>query len=174
MVENVLQKLIDLFTAGGANFHVLEHEASGKSSQSVAQIRGTELGQGAKALVCHVKGNGLKLYVLAVLPADKQADLTKLARALGARRASLASPVEVTELTGCVFGAVPPVSFHPNLKLVADPTLYTRYDELAFNAGALDHSIIIATQDYKRIVAPQLIDFLKEPTPTVEQTVEKH
>ena len=85
MVENVLQKLIDLFTAGGANFHVLEHEASGKSSQSVAQIRGTELGQGAKALVCHVKGNGLKLYVLAVLPADKQADLTKLAQALGAR-----------------------------------------------------------------------------------------
>ena len=111
---------------------------------------------------------------MAVLPADKQADLTKLAQALGARRASLASPVEVTELTGCVFGAVPPVSFHPNLKLVADPTLYTRYDELAFNAGALDHSIIIATQDYKRIVAPQLIDFLKEPTPTVEQTVEKH
>lgn len=169
MVENVLQKLIDLFTSGGAKFRVLEHEASGKSSLSVAQIRGTQLGQGAKALVCHVKGNGLKLYVLAVLPADKQADLTKLAQALGARRASLASPVEVTDLTGCVFGAVPPVSFHPQLKLVADPTLYTRYDELAFNAGALDHSIIIATEDYKRIVNPQLIDFLKDPVPNKVQ-----
>lgn len=165
MVENVLQKLIDLFTSGGAKFRVLGHEASGKSSLSVAQIRGTQLGQGAKALVCHVKGNGLKLYVLAVLPADKQADLTKLAQALDARRASLASPIEVSDLTGCVFGAVPPVSFHPQLKLVADPTLYTRYDELAFNAGELDHSIIIATEDYKRIVNPQLIDFLKEPVP---------
>mgnify|MGYP003209780665 CR=1 FL=1 len=158
MVENVLQKLIDLFTSGGAKFRVLEHEASGKSSLSVAQIRGTQLGQGAKALVCHVKGNGLKLYVL-----------TKLAQALGARRASLASPVEVADLTGCVFGAVPPVSFHPQLKLVADPTLYTRYDELAFNAGELDHSIIIATEDYKRIVNPQLIDFLKEPVPNEVQ-----
>lgn len=162
MVENVLENLIKLFENGKAQFRVLEHVAGGKSSQSVAEIRGTELGQGAKALVCHVKGNGIKQYVLAVLPADKQADLTKLAIALGARRASLASPVEVTELTGCVFGAVPPVSFHPDLKLVADPYLFARYNELAFNAGHLDHSIIIQTEDYRRIVNPQLIDFIKK------------
>ncbi len=165
MVENVLGKLIDLFEKGQARFRVLEHAEAGQSSQSVAEIRGTELGQGAKALVCHVKGNGLKLYVLAVLPADKQADLSKLAIALGARRASLASPDEVMELTGCIFGAVPPVSFHPDLKLVADPSLYERYKELAFNAGLRDHSIIINTEDYKRIVHPELIDFLKEVQP---------
>ena len=165
MVENVLNKLIDLFEKGEARFRVLEHAEAGQSSQSVAKIRGTELGQGAKALVCHVKGNGLKLYVLAVLPADKQADLSKLAVSLGARRASLASPDEVMELTGCIFGAVPPVSFHPDLKLVADPSLYERYDELAFNAGLRDHSIIISTEDYKRIVHPELIDFLKEVPP---------
>ena len=162
MVENVLEKLVNLFTEGQANFRVLEHAAAGKSSQSVAEIRGTELGQGAKALVCHVKGNGVKLYALAILPADKQADLAKLAQALGGRRASLASPEEVKELTGCVFGAVPPVSFHSELKLVADPSLYSRYDELAFNAGHLDHSIIIKTEDYKRIVHPELIEFLKK------------
>ena len=164
MVENVLDKLIDLFEKGEAHFRVLEHPAAGKSSQSVAEIRGTQLGQGAKALVCHVKGNGVKPYALAILPADKQADLSKLAVALGGRRASLASPDEVTELTGCVFGAAPPVSFHPDLKLVADPSLYERYDELAFNAGLLDHSIIIKTEDYKRIVHPELIEFLKEPS----------
>ena len=163
MIENVLDKLVQLFTEGKAHFRVLEHEEAGKSSQSVAEIRGTELGQGAKALVCHVKGNGVKLYVLAILPADKQADLSKLALAMAGRRASLASPDEVMELTGCVFGAVPPVSFHPQLKLIADPSLYERYDELAFNAGLRDHSIIIKTEDYKRIVHPELVDFLKEP-----------
>ena len=163
MIENVLDKLVQLFTEGKAHFRVLEHEEAGKSSQSVAEIRGTKLGQGAKALVCHVKGNGVKLYVLAILPADKQADLSKLALAMGGRRASLASPDEVMELTGCVFGAVPPVSFHPQLKLIADPSLYERYDELAFNAGLRDHSIIIKTEDYKRIVHPELVDFLKEP-----------
>ena len=100
------------------------------------------------------------------MPGDKQDDLAKLAQALGGRRASLASPDEVKELTGCVFGAVPPVSLHPDLKLVADPSLYERYDELAFNAGLLDHSIIIKTEDYKRVVHPELIDFLKDTPPS--------
>ena len=77
----------------------------------------------------------------------------------------MTSPDEVMELTGCIFGAVPPVSFHPDLKLVADPSLYERYKELAFNAGLRDHSIIINTEDYKRIVHPELIDFLKEVQP---------
>ena len=52
------------------------------------------------------------------------------------------------------------------LKLVADPSLYERYDELAFNAGLLDHSIIIKTEDYKRVVHPELIDFLKDNPPS--------
>ena len=109
MPENVLDQLCEMFRAGNAQFRVLHHEAAGKTSQSVAEIRGTELGQGAKALCCTVKGNGIKCHVLAVLPADKQADLSQLAAAFGGRRASLASPDEVRELTGCVFGAVPPV-----------------------------------------------------------------
>ena len=125
-------------------------------------MRGTELGQGAKALVCLVKGNGVKQYVLAVLPADCQADLGKLATALGGRRAGLCSAEEVMDLTGCIFGAVPPVSFHEKLMGIADPTLFTRYKELAFNAGSRDTSIIIDTQDFHRIVHPREIDFLKK------------
>ena len=91
-----------------------------------------------------------------------QADLAKLAAAVDGRRASLASPEEVMELTGCIFGAVPPVSFHPDLELICDPTLFTRYDELAFNAGGRDVSIIISTEDFKRIVNPKIADFLRE------------
>lgn len=159
MIENVFEKLCDLFEKGHADFKVIAHEAAGKTSLSVSEIRGTELGQGAKALCCVVKGNGQKKRVLAVLPADMKADLIALAHALGGTRASLASPDEVSEYTGCVFGAVPPVSFHPDLLLVIDPHLKTRYTEIAFNAGLLDHSIIIKTEDYLRIVQPQEVAF---------------
>ena len=163
MIDHVLERLTTLFTEGGARFRVVHHPQAGQSSQSVAEIRGTELGQGAKALCCTVKGNGVKKHVLGVLPADMQADLSKLAAAaVGGRRASLASPEEVMELTGCIFGAVPPVSFHPDLELICDPTLFTRYDELAFNAGGRDVSIIISTEDFKRIVNPKTADFLRE------------
>ena len=108
------------------------------------------------------KGNGVKQYVLAVLPADQQADLKKLAHALGATRAGLCSPEEVMELTGCILGAVPPVALHEKLLGVADPSLFTRYEELAFNAGARDVSIIINTEDFHRIVAPKEIPFLRD------------
>ncbi|TBM33095.1 YbaK/prolyl-tRNA synthetase associated domain-containing protein [Hafnia paralvei] len=144
-----------------ARYRVVEHPTAGKSEE-VAKIRGTQLGQGAKALLCHVKGNGIKQHVLAILPADKQADLSAVAHGIGGTRASLASPVEVDTLTDCVFGAIPPFSFHPDLLLVADPLLFERFDELAFNAGTLERSMILNTQDYQRIAQPKLVSFVKQ------------
>lgn len=120
------QRLVALLTQENARYRVVSHEAVGKC-EAVSEIRGTALGQGAKALVCKVKGNGVNQHVLAILAADQQADLSQLASHLGGLRASLASPAEVDMLTGCVFGAIPPFSFHPNLKLVADPLLRERF-----------------------------------------------
>lgn len=144
------EKLIALLDSQQAKYRLMEHEPTGKCEE-VAAIRGTAVSQGAKALVCHVKGNGLKQYVLAVLPADQQADLGKVAQAVGGLRASLASPAEVSRLTGCVFGAIPPFSFHQELKLVVDPTLCERNSEIAFNAGLLEKSMVLDVADYLRI-----------------------
>ena len=123
------QRLIALLSQEGANFRVVTHEAVGNQ------------------------------HVLAILAADQQADLSQLASHIGGLRASLASPAEVDELTGCVFGAIPPFSFHPKLKLVADPLLFERFDEIAFNAGMLDKSVILKTADYLRIAQPELLNF---------------
>ncbi|WET39008.1 YbaK/prolyl-tRNA synthetase associated domain-containing protein [Citrobacter enshiensis] len=152
------QRLIALLSQEGATWREVSHAPVGKC-EAVSEIRGTALGQGAKALVCKVKGNGVNQHVLAILAADQQADLAQLATHLGGLRASLASPVEVDELTGCVFGAIPPFSFHPNLKLVADPLLFERYSEVAFNAGLLEKSVILKTEDYLRIAQPELVTF---------------
>lgn len=154
------QQLITLLTGQGARFRVMEHEAVGKC-EAVSEIRGTDLRQGAKALVCKVKGNGVKKHILAILAADLQADLSKLASHFGGLKASLASPAEVDTLTACVFGAIPPFSFHPDLTLVADPLLFERFDEIAFNAGLLEKSVIMDTQDYLRIARPELVTFHK-------------
>ena len=154
-------RLSALLNEQQARYRVVEHPTAGKSEE-VAKIRGTQLGQGAKALLCHVKGNGIKQHVLAILPADKQADLSAVAHGIGGTRASLASPVEVDTLTDCVFGAIPPFSFHPDLLLVADPLVFERFDDLAFNAGTLERSMILNTQDYQRIAQPKLVSFVKQ------------
>lgn len=45
------------------------------------------------------------------------------------------------------------------IKLVADPLLFERFDEIAFNAGMLDKSVILKTADYLRIAQPELVNF---------------
>lgn len=159
--RNIHQHLINLLEQHDARFRVVEHEAVGKC-EAVSEIRGTALGQGAKALLCKIKGNGVKKHVLAILAADLQADLSRLAQHFGGSKASLASPAEVDELTACVFGAIPPFSFHQDLHLVADPVLFQRFDDIAFNAGLLEKSVIMNTGDYLRIARPELVDFRRE------------
>jgi Ala-tRNA(Pro) deacylase len=150
------QKLIGLLDGGGARYRVIEHPAAGKSEE-VARIRGTEVGQGAKAMACklQIPGNPA-LHVLAVLAADRQLDLAALAAEFGAKKASLMSPREIDAMTGCVLGAIPPFSFHPELRLVADPELFERYREIAFNAGRLDASMVLDAEDYLRLAAPRM------------------
>lgn len=99
MSEQIFEKLKELLSAQNANFRAVSHE-SVKTSAQVAAARGTQLGQGAKALVCAIKGGGAKRYVLAVLPADYKADLQLIVQALGGSRASLASPRRGREANG--------------------------------------------------------------------------
>ena len=159
--RNTHRQLLALLEQHQARYRVVEHQAVGKC-EAVSEIRGTALGQGAKALVCKVKGNGVNQHVLAILAADQQADLSRLAQHIGGSKASLASPAEVDTLTACVFGAIPPFSFHPDLRLIAAPLLFDRYPEIAFNAGQLDKSIILNTRDYLRIARPELVAFRRE------------
>jgi len=158
----VFQKLVTLLDDGAARYRTIEHPAAGKSEE-VARIRGTEVGQGAKAMACKLQvPNAAAVHVLAVLAADRQLDLTALAQLFEAKRASLMSPAEIDALTGCVLGAIPPFSFHPELKLVADPELFARYREIAFNAGRLDASIVLEAEDYLRLAAPRMADIRKD------------
>ena len=55
MSVKTFEKLTALLDEHQARYRLVEHPTAGKSEE-VAKIRGTELGQWAKALVCKVKG----------------------------------------------------------------------------------------------------------------------
>ena len=156
--SDVHHQLLQLLNDNEARYRVMHHARAGKCAE-VSSLRGTLLGQGAKALVCKVKGNGVNQHVLAVLSAGQQADLRKIALAFSAKKASLASPAEVETLTRCLFGAIPPFSFHSQLTLIADPFLFSQFSEIAFNAASLEKSIILNSEDYLRIARPRLVSF---------------
>jgi Ala-tRNA(Pro) deacylase len=145
----VFEQLVALLEANNARFRIIEHPAEGRSGL-VAQLRGTKPGQGAKAMLCRSQGS----FVLAVLPGDRRIDFKKVAHAVGNRKAALATPEEAMRETGCAIGAIPPFSFSARIKLVADPALIANHEEIAFNAGRLDRSMVLHAQDYVRIARP--------------------
>lgn len=153
--------LLETLRSNACRFRIVEHPAAGKSVE-VALARGTEVGQGAKALICSsTRVDGTVQYVLAVLPADKKLSTGQLARCLGDKKIRLVSAEKAVELTGCIVGTIPPFSFSENLKLVADPELFERYREIAFNAGCLDKSIILNSDDYLRAAKPELFQIVE-------------
>jgi Ala-tRNA(Pro) deacylase len=162
------ERLIALLDEAGVAYRLLRHAAEGRS-EAVAALRGTAVGQGAKALVCRVKlSSTQRAHVLAVFPADKQADLDAIARAVGGKKASLASRDLARELTGCEIGAIPPFVFNESLSLLVDETLGTRYDEIVFNAGRLDTSIIMRAQDYLALARPPRAAFTRDTADAVD------
>ena len=153
----VFEQLQQLLDAGAARYRVIEHAAEGKSDE-VARIRGTLPSQGAKAMMCKHKDAkpGEGPWLLAVLPGDQKLDFRQLAAAVGIKKVTLASTEEAQQVTGCVMGAVPPFALSPDVRLVVDPALVEQHDEIAFNAGRLDRSMVLNTQDYVRIAQPLL------------------
>lgn len=130
---NIHQRLCALLDEHRARYRVMAHEAVGQC-EAVSAIRGTALGRGAKALVCKVKGNGVNQHVLAILAADRQADLASWPGISAA-----AKPRWPAGGGGCPHRLRvrrhSPFSFHPALRLVADPLLFERFPQIAFNAG---------------------------------------
>lgn len=155
LMTTVNEQLVAMLGAAQAKFRIVDHPNAGKSEE-VAKIRGTENRQGAKAMVCSVKhfdGNGS--LVLAILPGHKRLDFSLLASAIGAKKATIADRDIAMSVTGCEIGAIPPFSFNPVLRLVVDPSLLQENEEIAFNAGRLDQSVIMSATDYQRIAQPE-------------------
>ena len=159
-MHEVFQRLVNLMDSHQARYRVILHPAEGQSAR-VAEIRGTEPGQGAKAMLCSLKGTS-DVYGLVILSGDQKLDMKRVGAALGGKKAQLVPAELARELTGCVIGAIPPLSFDPRIALIVDPPLIERYAEIAFNAGRLDASMVLDTQDYLRIARPLLLSVTQE------------
>ncbi len=88
--NSIFMQLTQLLDKNNAKYRVMEHPQQGNRKKWQKYVAHS-LGKGQRtSMPC--KGNGVRQHVLAILPADKQADLNKVATAIGGTRASLASP----------------------------------------------------------------------------------
>ncbi|NJP89411.1 YbaK/prolyl-tRNA synthetase associated domain-containing protein [Nonomuraea sp. FMUSA5-5] len=164
------ERLIADLDAAKARYRLIEHAPEGRTEQ-VSALRGNAVAQAAKCLIVMVKvGKKQSRYVLAVVPGDARLDLQAVKALLGGTYVAFAATEKAEELAGSVTGTVLPFSYDPRLELVADPSLLDQ-PELFFNAGRLDRSVALNTEDYVRLASPRVAPITSDPAATSDPSV---
>lgn len=152
-----VQKIKDILSQNCAWFETFEHEAV-RTSEEAAKIRiGYSLRQGAKAIIVRVKEkNGNKFFSMLVMPGDKRFNTDKVKNLFGAKDIRFATVEEVGQLTdGVEPGGVPPFGNLFGLRVIVDPSLFEN-EKIVFNAGDRSYSIAMKSEDYKKIISPEV------------------
>jgi prolyl-tRNA editing enzyme YbaK/EbsC (Cys-tRNA(Pro) deacylase) len=156
---SVFDRLTALLDEARVPYAVTRH-APVRTSEEAAQIRGTPLPSGAKALVCKAG----ERFVLFVMPADRRLDSAAVRRTLGIRSLRFASAEEVAQLTGLPPGAIPPfgglfgLPTYCDRELAGEPTIN-------FNAGDRAISVAMTFADYAALERPTLGTFARVAAP---------
>lgn len=100
-------------------------------------------------------------YFFAVVPGDQELDFKKLARAAGARRATMVSLKDVQPLTGYIRGGVTVFGAKKSYPVFADETMVL-FDEISISAGQRGTQILLAPEDYLRAAEATVVDLSKE------------
>ncbi|MEX2188264.1 MAG: YbaK/EbsC family protein [Pirellulales bacterium] len=150
MSESVFDRLTAKLDAEGVAYSVLRHAAV-FTSQEAADVRGTSLASGAKALVCKADD----AFVMFVLPADRKLASKAARRTLDAKSLRFADRDEVERLTGLAPGSIPPFGSLFDLPTWCDSRLGDE-ESINFNAGDHAISIGISYADFVRVERPTL------------------
>jgi Ala-tRNA(Pro) deacylase len=155
-MSGAYEKLIALLDTHKASYRLIDHAPEGQTDK-VSALRGHPVAAAAKCIVLIVKiGRKMSRFVLAVVPGDARVDTAKVKSLFnGATYAGFAATDVAERLAGSVAGTVLPFSFHPDLMLIADPSI-TKHEELFFNAARLDRSMALRTSDYLALAKPRM------------------
>ncbi len=144
-------EIIKRLTAAGMQFMKLEHEATLTSEQS-AQVRGTELKEGVKAMILRNKKTSENIMVC--LPADQRLDFKQLEE-LSGHKYELENKEVIKTKFGLDVGAVPPFGNLLGLKTFFAKAIADN-QRVAFNCGTVTDSIVMGSADLIKIIEPEI------------------
>ncbi|MFC1626747.1 amino acid--tRNA ligase-related protein, partial [Patescibacteria group bacterium] len=136
-------------------YKAFKHE-SVITSKDAAKIRGTNLEEGAKALVLYADDKPLMVAVSGVTKIDFKA----FKRLYEIKDLRMATPDEVQSVTSVPIGAVPPFGHIFGIPLYMDKQLSV-CKNVVFNAGLHTKSISMNEKDYEKMSSPIIGEFSK-------------
>ncbi|NCC71391.1 hypothetical protein EOM09_07470 [bacterium] len=150
----MFNKIIEFLEENKIEYKKIHHKPTPTSEDS-ARERGEDIKIGGKALVLKIN----KEFKIFVLSASLKLDSKKIKEYLKIKKVRFATKEELFELTGLFPGAVPPFGKPTiNLDLYIDESILNN-KKIAFNAGSLEDSVIISTEDYIKIAKGEIFKF---------------
>lgn len=153
----ILSKLKEVLDQAKISYAVYHHPQAFTAQEIAAtqHIPGREM---AKVVILKVDGS----FAMAVLPASRWVNFTRVKAALGAREVSLATEDEFATLfPGCEIGAMPPFGNLFGLAVYVDPML-EKDEAIFFNAGNHQQTVKLSYRDFKELVKPLVIPLAAE------------
>ncbi len=135
--------------------HQYEHDPSSSSyGEEAAQKLDAQAGQIFKTLVIETeKGE----FASAVIPVEKKLSLKNTAKALKAKKVSMAQIKDVEKATGYILGGVSPLGQKKRLKAIID-TSAENYETILVSAGKRGLDIEISPFDLQRLLNSEFKD----------------
>jgi len=148
-----VERVSEAFRAAGAEARIEEFAGGTPTAEAAAAAVGCELRRIVKSLVFDCDGS----WVLVLVPGDRRADATKVARATSANRARVAGAAQVVAATGYEPGAVAPVGMTGVRRVLIDRQIPT--DGLLWvGAGSSKHMAGLPASELLRVTKGELVD----------------
>jgi Cys-tRNA(Pro)/Cys-tRNA(Cys) deacylase len=137
------------------DYEALSYPSEIKDAEEVAAQVGEPAGAVFKTLVVD---RPPEKPLLALVPANRQLDLKKLARAVGAKKLSMASQSVAEDLTGLQVGGISPLALvNRGFKVYVDGSA-RQLDAICVSAGERGQQIKLAPRDLVRVTRARYAD----------------
>jgi len=156
------QRIIDLLKSNNISYQEYRHEPVKTSAEAALVRQDISISQGAKALIVKFKVGGEAKFAMVVVPGDLRFDSKKVRKILGVSKLSFASVEEVAEVTnGVIPGGVPPFGNIFGIRTIVEKALLNN-EKIAFNAGDRSISVVMSSEDWLKLVKPEIADITVE------------
>jgi Ala-tRNA(Pro) deacylase len=158
VVSMTAQRLHEFLDSEGVDYEVTSHEQAFAAHEvaHAEQVSGWDV---AKAIMLNVGGE----LAMVVLPAPVEVDLDKASRALGGADVRLAQESEFEDVfDDSELGAHPPFGNLYGVPVFVDETMRER-KRMICRDGSHTEAVTISTDDFMRVVGPEVIDAGRRP-----------
>jgi prolyl-tRNA editing enzyme YbaK/EbsC (Cys-tRNA(Pro) deacylase) len=152
-----VERVSSYLREAGAEARIEEFADGTPTAADAAAAVGCELGQIVKSLVVVCDSSA----VIALVPGDRKGDLAKIAGAVGAESARVASAKEVERATGFEPGAVAPFALSRIDTVLLDRTLL-RHPVVWAGAGSTRHIVGLAPIELARLSRARPMDVVQD------------